>query len=409
MAELGEKAGGHQTFFQQNKGVIYVLTAQLFGVLMNVTTRLLEIEGNHGEGMHPFQILFVRMTITTTLATAYMWWTKIAHFPFGMPEVRWLLVARGIGGFFGVFGMYYATVITFITPCLSCYVCAKLLKEPFTRMEQVGALISFIGVTFIARPTTVFQRPVHPAPPAEGSTDAAASHPHKVGVADLNDVTTHQRVGAVLIALVGVFGSSMAFVSMRWIGKKAHPLLSVNYFCAWCTVVSAAAMVVLPDVEFILPSGRREWSYLVFLGCCGFAMQFLLSAGLQSEKGNRATLMTYTQMLFALIFDKLVFGHNPTLTSLAGSVMIVTSALYIALQKQAQKVRDEQEKARQQSTAAGSSGVQMSEFHRTRSRSGTMEVRDEERGLMSLDEEEIVVGGKQEGSGHVRSVSMPVR
>ena len=35
-----------------------------------------------------------------------MWWTKIAHFPFGLPEVRWLLVARGIGGFFGVFGMY---------------------------------------------------------------------------------------------------------------------------------------------------------------------------------------------------------------------------------------------------------------------------------------------------------------
>ena len=58
MADPSEKPSpaGHQTFFQQNKGVIYVLTAQLFGVLMNVTTRLLEIEGNHGEGMHPFQV-----------------------------------------------------------------------------------------------------------------------------------------------------------------------------------------------------------------------------------------------------------------------------------------------------------------------------------------------------------------
>ena len=51
------------------------------------------------------------MTITTALSTIYMWWSKIAHFPFGLPEVRWLLVARGIGGFFGVFGMYCESAI----------------------------------------------------------------------------------------------------------------------------------------------------------------------------------------------------------------------------------------------------------------------------------------------------------
>ena len=57
--ETSERAaapGGYQSFFQQNKGIIYVLSAQLFGVLMNVTTRLLEIEGHHGDGMHPFQV-----------------------------------------------------------------------------------------------------------------------------------------------------------------------------------------------------------------------------------------------------------------------------------------------------------------------------------------------------------------
>ena len=180
-----------------------------------------------------------------------------------------------------------ATVITFITPCLSCWICAKILKEPFTRMEQLGALISFVGVTMIARPTTFFHRTIPHAPPAEGTNDAAASHSHKVGVADLDTVTTGQRVWAITIALIGVAGSSMAFVAMRWIGKRAHPLLSVNYFCALCTIVSASAMIVLPDIKFLLPSGSREWSYLIFLGCCGFAMQFLLSAGLQAQSGNR--------------------------------------------------------------------------------------------------------------------------
>jgi hypothetical protein len=68
---------------------------------MNVTTRLLEIEGNKGEGLHPFQILFARMSITVVLASAWMYYKKTPHFPLGKPEVRWLLAARGFGGFFG--------------------------------------------------------------------------------------------------------------------------------------------------------------------------------------------------------------------------------------------------------------------------------------------------------------------
>lgn len=42
--------------YERNKGVAYVLLAQVFGVLMNVTTRILEMEGNNGQGFHPFQV-----------------------------------------------------------------------------------------------------------------------------------------------------------------------------------------------------------------------------------------------------------------------------------------------------------------------------------------------------------------
>ena len=90
----------------RNKGLAYMLLAQVFGVLMNVTTRILEIEGNKGEGLHPFQILFARMSITVVLASAWMWYKKTPHFPLGKPEVRWLLAARGFGGFFGMCHSY---------------------------------------------------------------------------------------------------------------------------------------------------------------------------------------------------------------------------------------------------------------------------------------------------------------
>jgi hypothetical protein len=47
------------------------------------------------------------MFITVILASMYMWSNKIDGFPWGTREVRLLLIARGVGGFFGVFGMYY--------------------------------------------------------------------------------------------------------------------------------------------------------------------------------------------------------------------------------------------------------------------------------------------------------------
>lgn len=46
------------------------------------------------------------MSITLVLCCVYMWYTKVPYFPLGKPEVRGVLVARGVGGFFGVFGLY---------------------------------------------------------------------------------------------------------------------------------------------------------------------------------------------------------------------------------------------------------------------------------------------------------------
>ena len=98
--------GKFEVFWAKNKGLALVTLAQLFGVMMNVTTRLLEMDGSHGAGMHPFQILFARMTGTLLLSCTYQWLARVEGAPFGPKEVRKLLIARGVGGFFGVYGMY---------------------------------------------------------------------------------------------------------------------------------------------------------------------------------------------------------------------------------------------------------------------------------------------------------------
>ena len=85
------------------KGPLLVVIAQLFGAMMNTTARIIE---NEGQGMKPLQILNARMAITVVLSMVYMLVMKIEHAPWGPREVRGLAVARGIGGFFGVYGLY---------------------------------------------------------------------------------------------------------------------------------------------------------------------------------------------------------------------------------------------------------------------------------------------------------------
>jgi hypothetical protein len=44
--------------------------------------------------------------------------------------------------------------------------------------------------------------------------------------------------------------------------------------------------------------------------------------------------MVYTQMLFALAFDKIVWGLSPGVVSIVGSSLILGSAVYVALHRE---------------------------------------------------------------------------
>lgn len=152
------------------------------------------------------------------------------------------------------------------------------------------------------------------------------------GIGALDRVTPAQRFSAIAASLLGVCGAVIAYVTIRWIGKRAHPLISVNYFAAWTASISAIALLVVPGITFRLPSSFQEWAFLLFLGTCGFVQQLLLTAGLQHEKSSRATNMVYTHMLFAVAFDKIVWDSTPTGLSIVGSGLILGSTIYVAIQ-----------------------------------------------------------------------------
>ncbi|EEB94851.1 hypothetical protein MPER_06272 [Moniliophthora perniciosa FA553] len=56
--------------------------------------------------------------------------------------------------------------------------------------------------------------------------------------------------------------------------------------------------------------------------------------GLQREAAGRATMAVYTQIIFATIFERIWFHTVPSLLSIIGTLIIIGSALYVALTKE---------------------------------------------------------------------------
>ncbi|KAF2995398.1 hypothetical protein E8E13_004590 [Curvularia kusanoi] len=335
-----------KAFYDRNFGLVLVFLAQTCGSVMNTAAKLLAT--GYETKFHALQIIFIRMLCTTVLGMLWMGWHRTPDFPLGRRGIRGLLVLRGTCGFVGLFGLYYslswlnisdATVITFMIPTLTALVCFIWLREPFTIREACAALIAFSGVLLVARPTWLFPNP--PVDPITGEPEAnvltfmipasAATAHAKTPV----PVSPTQRTLAVLAAILGSFGASMAYASIRVIGKRAHSLISVNYFAAIATVGSAAILLIHPDLHFVMPESAGQWGLIAIIGLTGFLLQFLLTEGLQREKAGRATNLMYLQLVLALIIERVIWGTTPPLESFGGAALIIGAAVWITLQKNA--------------------------------------------------------------------------
>lgn len=114
-------------------------------------------------------------------------------------------------------------------------------------------------------------------------------------------------------------------------------------------------------------------------------MQFLLTKGLAVNGrggGAKATHFIYTNMLFALALDKVVFGVSPGAWSLAGSGLILGSAVFVAVRKGKGEVPriEESEEGEARHGAVGEHGTEEEEM-------GILRGRDVERSGVEEDDE----------------------
>ncbi|TLD15213.1 hypothetical protein PspLS_10754 [Pyricularia sp. CBS 133598] len=334
-------------FYTRNLGLLFVFLAQGCGSCMSVAAKILI--NDDSAPFNALHVIFVRMLATAILGLLYMWWKSVPDAPFGDRSVRGLLLLRGASGFSGLLGLYYslsylplsdATFISFIIPTITAIVCFVFLKEPMTKHEAFAGVVAFTGVLLIARPTFLFGSS-HPNLGEDPTATTAAA----AALATLGDyfspssptppaVTPMQRTLAIVGGVGGCFCAATSYATIRVIGKRAHSLVSVNYFAMVATVGSALAILLHPDLEFVFPDRPKHWLLFLLIGIAGFLLQFLLTEGLQREKAGRATNLIYTQIVFALATERIIWGTVPSSLSLVGGFLIIVAGIWTTLQKQ---------------------------------------------------------------------------
>lgn len=309
-----------------NMGVFLTLVSQLFNCLMVMFCKLLIIDKDFDTPIHPLQILFVRMLITYLFCIFYfVFYEKNKDFPFGPKGLRLLLLLRAVGGFVGVGGQYWSLLylnvsdtiaITFLAPTITSFMAYIFLGERFTKVEAIGGMVAFCGVVLIAKPHFLLSLFSHIEHDPTVLDDEAGS--------SLN----YRLIGSAF-AFCSTFGTGVAMCAIRKIGFNAHPLFMVSIYALFTVVASFVGIIILPGLSFQIPHTTKQWILLTAIGVTGFFMQFLLTAGMQREKAARAIAMTYTQLIYASIFDFFANGTIPQGWSLVGEIVIVLAVFSI--------------------------------------------------------------------------------
>ena len=231
--------------------------------------------------------------------------------PWGTARSR--LILRGLFGFFGLCCFYAAiarldlsdaTVLHYLNPIFTAVFAAVFLREGLRRAHAAVLVISFLGVLFVARPSLLF---------------GGSSLP----------------IVGVLLGLGGAFFSAAAYTMIRSL-RTEHSLVVVLYF----PLVTLPIAVPWAVFDFVMPTGS-EWWLLLGGGVTTQCAQVALTRGLSICPAGPAMNLAYSQVLFALILQALIFGVVPSGLGLIGATFIFCAVVLLSIMGRSLERRDE--------------------------------------------------------------------
>lgn len=279
-------------FFKKQSNNFKAITAMLLAVfcvtIMSVQAKLIGIEYN------AVQITFARAIVVLILLMPFIY--KLGGLNFLKTKKPFLHFFRGLAGLIGNVMFFLAfqrlpvadvTVISQAVPIFSCILAIIFLGETIGWRRWTAITIGFLGVIIAINPSV------------------------NIAVASI-------------YALGGTLMWSTTIIFLRLLGSTEHPVKTVFYFMLVSVLITSIFQPFFwkePSFEVIL--------LFIGIGIAAFLTQLLMTYALQKAPASIVSPFNYTGIVWAIIFDYIIWNAHPMFATIFGGIIITISGIYI--------------------------------------------------------------------------------
>ncbi len=283
------------------KGIKFLLGSGIAFSLMSVCVKAI------GGRIPISELVFARATISIIITRFFLYKNKIN--PWGYQKR--LLIIRGLLGTVALFCIFKAltilpiataTVIQYIYPTFTVICAYIFLREYILKRIVYSIIIGWIGIVLVSQP-------------------------------ELNaNNNIRETIIALIIAISGALMTSLAYICVRKLSSKEHPLVIIYYF----PLVSIPISIPFIINDFVLPTGT-DWLWIIGIGVFTQVGQLYITEGLTLLPAGQATSLNYSQVVFASIWGVLIFKEALTSSIyLGGFCVLISTIISISASKTSQ-------------------------------------------------------------------------
>ena len=270
------------------KAITAMVLAVISVTLMSAQAKLIGIDYD------PIQIAFIRAIIVMILLSPIIY--KLGGVKFLKTNKPFLHFFRSIAGVIGNILFFYSfqrlpiadvTVISMAVPIFSSILALIILNEIIGWRRWTAIMFGFLGVIIALDPSINMKF-------------------------------------ASITALLATLMWSITIIFLRILGSTEHPIKTVFYFM----FVSFLATLFFQPFVWKNPS-LDVWFLLIGLSICAFFTQTLMTYALQKAEASIVSPFNYTGIIWAIIFDLLIWNVLPVNSTIIGGLIITISGIYI--------------------------------------------------------------------------------
>ncbi|MEM6811695.1 MAG: DMT family transporter [Pseudomonadota bacterium] len=271
-------------------GIFYACLAALMLASMNMFAKML------GDFYGPIDITFYRNIVAIILLLTgmaifrklYLIKTKrhLAHFirstvgTIGMFFCMWAVI---------IMPLSIATTFIFTAPLFVTLLSYPLLKEKVSLLRLSSVIIGFIGVYLITNPE--------------------------------NNLSPMM----IAVGLTAGFFNGVVAICLRWLGSTESSITTNSYFFIYGTILT---ILLMPFLGGEPPKAEAGWM-IAGMGVVGLASLILKTEGFRYGSAALISPFSYTMIIWASIYDYLVWNNELTISVILGSVIIIGSNLFL--------------------------------------------------------------------------------